>query len=169
MSCVRARMCLVVPWGETGFVSFSNLKTFFSVLPRQFIQAVMSSICFTSLVGFLNHFTCYFLCYMLHILKWLVFNQISTQKNRSMLAAVAQGQSQYLVLKGCWFDSPGLHVEVSLDKILNPKLVGTLHGSHHHQCMNDCKSLWTEASGTCPKKWWHRKQINECKAKWLKF
>ena len=33
------------------------------------------------------------------------------------------------------FDSPGLHVEVSLGKILNPKtapymLVGTFHGSH---------------------------------------
>ena len=34
-------------------------------------------------------------------------------------------------------------------------LVGTLHGSHHHQCinvhMNYCKLLWTKASAKCPK------------------
>ena len=35
------------------------------------------------------------------------------------------------------------YVEVSLDKILNPKtapdvLVSTLHGSHRYQCMNVC-------------------------------
>ena len=46
-----------------------------------------------------------------------------------------------LLSEGCWFDSPGLHVEESLGKILNPRtapdvLVGTLHGGHHHQCMN---------------------------------
>ena len=57
---------------------------------------------------------------------------------------------------GCWLDFPGLHVEVSLGKILNPKtapdvLVGTLHGSHGHQCMNYCQSLWTKASAKCPK------------------
>ena len=28
-----------------------------------------------------------------------------------------------LLSKGCWFDSPGLHVEVTLGKILNPKLL----------------------------------------------
>ena len=27
------------------------------------------------------------------------------------------------VLEGCWFDSPSLHVKVSLGKILNPKLL----------------------------------------------
>ena len=25
-------------------------------------------------------------------------------------------------------------------------MVGSLHGSHHHQCMNYCKSLWTKHS-----------------------
>ena len=45
-----------------------------------------------------------------------------------------------LLSEGRWVDSPGLHVNVSLDKILNPKtapdvLDGTLHGSHRHQRM----------------------------------
>ena len=51
----------------------------------------------------------------------------------------AQGccRASVLLLKGRWFNSPGLHVEVSFGKMLNPKrLVGSLHGSHHHQCMN---------------------------------
>ena len=28
-------------------------------------------------------------------------------------------------------------------------LVGTLHGSHRHQCINYCESLWTQASAKC--------------------
>ena len=32
-----------------------------------------------------------------------------------------RGMASVLLLEGCWFDSPGLHVEVSLGKILNPK------------------------------------------------
>ena len=32
-------------------------------------------------------------------------------------------RASILSLEGCWFDSPGLHVEVSLGKILNPKLL----------------------------------------------
>ena len=33
-----------------------------------------------------------------------------------------RGRANVLLLEGHWFDSPGLHVEVSLGKILNPKL-----------------------------------------------
>ena len=55
---------------------------------------------------------------------------------------------------------PHLYVKVSSGKVLNPKtapdvLVGILHGSHRHQClnvcMNYCKSLWTNVSAEC--KW----------------
>ena len=61
------------------------------------------------------------------------------------------GRASVLLSEGHWFDSPGLHVEVSLGKILNHKtppdvLVGALHGSHHHQvyeCINHCKLFWT--------------------------
>ena len=46
------------------------------------------------------------------------------------------GRVSVLLLEGRWFDSPGQHVKVFLGKVLNPKLlVGTLHGSHCHQCM----------------------------------
>ena len=52
-------------------------------------------------------------------------------------------RASVLLSEGRWFDSPGLHAEGSLDKILNPKtapdvLVGTLHVNHRHQCMNQC-------------------------------
>ena len=40
-----------------------------------------------------------------------------------VVGAVAQGQSQCLFWEACWFDSPGLHFEVSLGKITNPKLL----------------------------------------------
>ena len=45
------------------------------------------------------------------------------------------GRAGVLLPEGRWFDSPGLYIEVTLGKILNPQLmlVGTLHGSHHHQ------------------------------------
>ena len=33
------------------------------------------------------------------------------------------GRASVLLSEGCWFDSLGLHVEVSLGKILNPKLL----------------------------------------------
>ena len=54
-----------------------------------------------------------------------------------------RGRNSVSLLECRWFHPPGLHVEVSLSKILNPKLltdvlVGTLHGSHRHQCMNVC-------------------------------
>ena len=82
----------------------------------------------------------------------------------------------YLLLEGCWFDSPGLHVKVSMGKKLNPKLVCTLHGGQHHQCMNDCKSLWMKAPAKCPEckndgienKWTNVLLIIQPKAKWLK-
>ena len=34
-----------------------------------------------------------------------------------------RGRASVLLLEDPWFDSPGLHVEVSLGKILNPKLL----------------------------------------------
>ena len=34
-----------------------------------------------------------------------------------------RGRASVLLSEGHWFDSPGLHVEVSLGKILNPKLL----------------------------------------------
>ena len=63
------------------------------------------------------------------------------------------GRASVKLSEGCWFKSPDLHVEVSLGKIVNPKLVSSSHGSHRHQCMNVCmnywKSLWTKASARC--------------------
>ena len=41
----------------------------------------------------------------------------------SKWAAFAQGRASILLSERLWFDSPGLHVEVSLGKILNPKLL----------------------------------------------
>ena len=35
----------------------------------------------------------------------------------------AQGRASILLLEDCWFNSPGLHLEISLGKILNPKLL----------------------------------------------
>ena len=65
-----------------------------------------------------------------------------------------RGKASVLLSAGHWFESPDLHVKVSLGKILNLKpspyvLVSTLHGSHRHQCMNYCKSRWTKASYKC--------------------
>ena len=34
-----------------------------------------------------------------------------------------RGRASVLIPEGCWFDSPGVHVEVSLGKILNSKLL----------------------------------------------
>ena len=50
-------------------------------------------------------------------------------------------RASVLLSEGCLFESPGLLVEVSLGKILNPKtapdvLVSNLHSSHRHYCMN---------------------------------
>ena len=51
-----------------------------------------------------------------------------------------RGRVSILLSEGHWFDSPGLHVEVSLGEILNPSLqpdvlVSTWHCSHRHWCM----------------------------------
>ena len=89
--------------------------------------------------------------YVYHLLCTFVLNT---------LIGGQRGKASVLLLEGCWFDSPGLHVKVSLGKILNSKtapdvLVCTLHGSHHHQCMNICmiycKLFWTKVSAKCPK------------------
>ena len=58
-----------------------------------------------------------------------------------------RGRASVSLSEGRWFDFPGLHVEVSLGKILNPRpllmlasmmsmMIGTSHSSHRHQCMN---------------------------------
>ena len=51
------------------------------------------------------------------------------------------GRASVLLAEDRWFDFPGLHFEVSLGRILKPKvllLVGTLHGSHTiRECMYD--------------------------------
>ena len=50
-----------------------------------------------------------------------------------------KGRASVLLSEGRWFDSPGLHVKVSLGEILKPQtapdvLVGTLHSSVY-ECM----------------------------------
>ena len=62
------------------------------------------------------------------------------------------------------FDSPGLHVKVSLGKILNPKLLlmfwlaacmaATTISVSMFVCMNYCKLLWTKAPAKYPKCKW---------------
>ena len=58
--------------------------------------------------------------------------------------------------EGRWIDSPGLHVEVSLGKILNPKLVlvcwsaPCMAATTISGCIDCCKSLWTKASAKYP-------------------
>ena len=69
--------------------------------------------------------------------------------------------SLLLLSEGRWFHSPGLHVEVSLGKILNPKLLlmwwsaPCMAATAAAQCMNVCmnywKYFWTKASAKCPK------------------
>ena len=59
--------------------------------------------------------------------------------------------------EGHWLDSHGLHVEVSLGKILKPKLLlmcwsgPCMAPTSISVCMSYCKSLWTKASDKCPK------------------
>ena len=38
-------------------------------------------------------------------------------------ALAQEGRASILFLEGRWFDSPGVHVEVSSGKLLNPKLL----------------------------------------------
>ena len=57
-----------------------------------------------------------------------------------------------LLSEGCEFDSPGLHVKVSLGNILTPKLLlmcwsaPCMAATTISVCMNYCKLLWTKAS-----------------------
>ena len=74
--------------------------------------------------------------------------------------AVSQLVEPALLLEGCWFDLPACRSVLRHDtesQTAPDVLVSTLHGSHHHNCMNgcmnNCKLLWTEASGECPKMW----------------
>ena len=64
-------------------------------------------------------------------------------------------EASVLLLQGRWFNSPGLHVEVSLGKTLNPWCAGR-HLAWQlpptvYECMNYWKSLWTKGSAKCPK------------------
>ena len=80
---------------------------------------------------------------------WLLLPRVSVYPHQTWctqmsLSLAARLQGFYLWLRGrasvllpedCWFYSPGLHVEVSFIKILNPKpaldvLVSSLHGSN---------------------------------------
>ena len=52
-----------------------------------------------------------------------------------------RGGASVLLSEGLQFDSHGLHVKVSKGQDTESRtapdvLVGTLHGSHRHQCMN---------------------------------
>ena len=63
-----------------------------------------------------------------------------------------RGRASVLLSEGCWFDSPGLHEVLGQDTepwTAPDMLVGTMHGSLCHQCMNYCKLLWTKASAKC--------------------
>ena len=63
-------------------------------------------------------------------------------------------RASFLLSEGRLFDSPSLHVRDTEPQTTPDVLVTTLHGSHHHQCMNVCmnycKLLWTKASDKCP-------------------
>ena len=68
---------------------------------------------------------------------------ITTTTRGQHLTIVEARGSGVLLPEGCWSDSPGLHIEVSLGNTTETQtaaevLVGTLHGSHHLQCMNAC-------------------------------
>ena len=69
------------------------------------------------------------------------------------------GRANVLSSEGLWFDFPGLHVEVSLGKLLNPKRLQMwwsapcLAANPRHQCMNVSmdyrKLLLTKPSAKC--------------------
>ena len=93
-------------------------------------------------------------CYVSLLVQTLTAAWQNCQSMRKRL----KGKASILLSEGCWFDSPGLHVEVSLGKILNPQtasdaLVGTSHGNHHCRCMKVCMNyrelLWTKTSTKC--------------------
>ena len=51
------------------------------------------------------------------------FYKMCWHKRPIMTLIMNTRNSEIQLIKFCWFDSPGLHVEVSLGKILNPKLL----------------------------------------------
>ena len=77
-------------------------------------------------------------------------------ENCFMSTAVDQGQSQRLVNERSLVRFPWSTCRSVLGQDTEPQtapevLVGTLRGSHHHQCMNVyMKLLWTEVSDKCP-------------------
>ena len=70
-----------------------------------------------------------------------------------------RGRASIFLSESRWFRFPWSAYQSVLGQETEPQnayvLVGTLHGSHRHQCMNVCmnycKSLWTEESDEWPK------------------
>ena len=79
---------------------------------------------------------------------WWVQRLFSSISEAVSAAAVAQWESR-LLSEGCWFDSPDMH------KIVNPKLLLMCWSApctpppSAYECMNYCKSFWTNASSSC--------------------
>ena len=80
--------------------------------------------------------------------------------NTKIAAAVTQGWSQRLVIGRSLVQFPWSACQSVPGQDTEPQttpdvLVGTLHGSHHHQCMNVCVNYytlrWTKASVKCCK------------------
>ena len=92
---------------------------------------------------------------MMKFFLLLSFDNISF--HTKMWGGFISGRASVLLSEGCWFNSPGLRVEVSLGKILNPKTAPDFAGQHLAwqplpsvcECMNYCKSLWTKAPAKC--------------------
>ena len=56
-----------------------------------------------------------------------------------------RGGAGVVLSEGCWFDSPGLHVKVSLVKIMNPKLLPLASKNVTRWCLNSSRvQLWEE-------------------------
>ena len=80
-------------------------------------------------------------------------------------AAVAQGWSQCLVIGRLLVPFPWSAYWSVLGQDIEPQTapdvcVATMHCSHHHQCMNNCKLLWTKASAKYPKCKWSKGNYN---------
>ena len=70
-----------------------------------------------------------------------------------MIRGVCGSGSRATVLlsEGRWFYSPGLHVKVSLGKMLIPKTAPCMAATAMNVCINYWWSLWTKASAKCCK------------------
>ena len=78
--------------------------------------------------------------------------KIGSEKTRLWL----RGRADVLLPEVHWSDFLGLHIKVSLDRDTEPQtapdvLIGTLHGSHCHQCMNVCMNYCKSTKAKCPK------------------